>query len=235
MISNLSLNPIDSFLGSYFLRAASLARSSFALILRLRPFWFWLSLIFPLPLCCSSLLWLPTTSTPSLPSLLSCPLLLPRPFSRVVSSLELSSFVGVAVAAAVLPLFDDVSFEPIDLCVFWKIHSKLTCEKEIFLTRLVHRMKNPRAKKNCEQCNEHARESREGDKEIARDELTILPLLDNSTVKYWRLRRKATQAQRWSVRLKVFVFSHCYIYWYWPIQCSMSAYPRKNKKPTRGR
>lgn len=154
-ISNLSLKPIDSFFGSYFLRAANLARSSFALIFKLRPLLVWLefSLRFPLPWCCDVVSSLFSLAWESLfVSWVTLLLVLPPPFSRVVSSLEFaSSFVGVAVAAAVLPLFDDVSFDPIDLCIFWKRFQTINAIELNYRRKLVERKKKISIwKKKCQ-------------------------------------------------------------------------------------
>lgn len=98
-MSNLSLKPIDSFFGSYFLRFASCSLSSFTLIFRFRPsdrgsLLFATSPTLPLPVPCT---WFTS----------------PLPFSRILPLLLL-----VVVCAMVVLLLCAVSLEPIDFCVF---------------------------------------------------------------------------------------------------------------------
>lgn len=115
-MSNLSLKPIDSFFGSYFLRSASWALSSLALIFRFKPCRdSLLPVTFPFPVPCTC-------------AIVVVSFLILFPFSWPVSSRSLSfslSFsllvdVLVALADTVLLSLCNVSFDPLDFCAFWK-------------------------------------------------------------------------------------------------------------------
>lgn len=108
-MSNLSLKPIDSFFGSYFLRAASWARSSLALIFRFK-------------LCRGSLVTFPFPVPCTCAIVVS--FLMPFPFSRSAPSRSLSfSFPFSLLFEVVLLSLCEVSFEPLDFCAFWKIQA----------------------------------------------------------------------------------------------------------------
>jgi len=104
-MSNLSLKPIDSFFGSYFLRCASISLSSFALIVRFKDR--------------GSLLFAPSV-IPRVPLPVPCTwFILPLPFSRILDSLS-----SVVVCTTVVLSLCPVSLESIDFCVFWNEENK---------------------------------------------------------------------------------------------------------------
>ncbi|EFN80690.1 hypothetical protein EAI_13880 [Harpegnathos saltator] len=113
-MSNLSLKPIDSFFGSYFLRAASWALSSFALIFRFKP-------------CRGSLFAPPTLPLPVPCTWPTSLFLTPLPFSRMLVSLlslllSLLVVIAVVVCAAVVLSLCTESLEPMDFCMYCNAH-----------------------------------------------------------------------------------------------------------------